>query len=162
MFEEERHGLIDEACGVFGIAGHSEAANLAYLGLHALQHRGQESAGIVSRQGGKLHVQRHEGLVSEGFTEDVLDSLPGGCAIGHVRYSTTGESSIRNAQPLTVFTKYGPLALAHNGNLTNADTLRSELESLGSIFGTSTDTEVIAHLVARSSAPWAPSSTASK
>lgn len=152
MLEEERRGLIEEACGVFGIVGHPEAANLAYLGLHALQHRGQESAGIVSRQAGHLHIQRHQGTVSEGFTEDVLALLPGQSAIGHVRYSTTGESSIRNAQPLTVSTKYGPLALAHNGNLTNADTLRSKLEQLGSIFSTSTDTEVIAHLVAHSSA----------
>jgi len=153
MFEEERQGLIEEACGVFGIVGHDESANLAYLGLHALQHRGQESAGIVTREAGRMHVQRRQGLVSEAFTEDVLAMLPGRTAIGHVRYSTTGESSIRNAQPLTVSTKYGPLALAHNGNLTNADALRLSLEQAGSIFGTSTDTEVIAHLVARSSAP---------
>lgn len=150
MLDEERHELIEEACGVFGIVGHDEASKLAYLGLHALQHRGQESAGIVTRDASGLHVERRQGLVSEGFTHAVLESLPGSSAIGHVRYSTTGESSIRNAQPLTVSTKFGPLALAHNGNLTNAESLRRELENAGAIFATSTDTEVIAHLVARS------------
>jgi amidophosphoribosyltransferase len=150
MLDEERRYLIEEACGVFGIHGHPEASNMAYLGLHALQHRGQESAGIVTVEGEQLRVQRRQGLVGEGFTEDVLASLPGDTAIGHVRYSTTGESNIRNAQPLTVSTKYGPVALGHNGNLTNASQLRRKLESQGSIFGTSTDTEVLAHLVAKS------------
>ncbi len=150
MLDEERKYLIEEACGVFGIHGHREASNMAYLGLHALQHRGQESAGIVTIDGEDVHVQRRQGLVGEGFTEDVLESLPGNKAIGHVRYSTTGESNIRNAQPLTVSTKYGPIALGHNGNLTNATTLRKRLEAQGSIFGTSTDTEVLAHLVAKS------------
>lgn len=150
MLDEERRYLIEEACGVFGIQGHGEAANMAYLGLHALQHRGQESAGIVTVEDDMLRVQRRQGLVGEGFTEDVLESLPGKTAIGHVRYSTTGESNIRNAQPLTVSTKYGPIALGHNGNLTNAAQLRAKLESQGSIFGTSTDTEVVAHLVAKS------------
>ncbi len=158
MLSEERKHLIEEACGVFGVSGHVEAANLTYLGLHALQHRGQESAGIVSydaglmESGGILHVQRKPGLVSEGFTPEIIDLLPGRAAIGHVRYSTTGDSNIRNAQPIYATTKFGPLALAHNGNLTNAEFLRKRLEQDGSIFGSATDTEVIAHLVARSKA----------
>lgn len=137
---------------MFAIVGSDEASNLTYLGLHALQHRGQESAGIASRKrgGDDLTVQRRLGLVGEAFTEDVLETLRGDTCIGHVRYSTSGESTIRNAQPITVSTKYGPLALAHNGNLTNAARLRTKLEEQGSIFGTSTDTEVIAHLVAKS------------
>jgi amidophosphoribosyltransferase len=150
MLDEERRHLIEEACGVFAIVGSDEAANLTYLGLHALQHRGQESAGIASRRNGAFTVQRRLGLVGEAFTADVLDTLRGDTCIGHVRYSTSGESTVRNAQPITVSTKYGPLALAHNGNLTNADRLRSQLEEQGSIFGTTTDTEVIAHLVAKS------------
>lgn len=158
MLSEERKHLIEEACGVFGVSGHVEAANLTYLGLHALQHRGQESAGIVSYDaglmevGGMLHVQHKPGLVSEGFTPEIIDQLPGRAAIGHVRYSTTGDSSIRNAQPIYATTKFGPLALAHNGNLTNAEFLRKRLEQDGSIFRSATDTEVIAHLVARSKA----------
>lgn len=152
MLDEERQFLIEEKCGVFGIVGHDEASHMAYLGLHALQHRGQESAGIVSWSPEKMVAERRVGLVSEAFTEDVLALLTGTVAIGHVRYSTSGDSGIRNAQPLTFFTKFGRLALAHNGNLTNALGLRRRLESEGSIFGTSTDTEVIAHLVARSSA----------
>ncbi|MFU8807071.1 MAG: amidophosphoribosyltransferase, partial [Bradymonadaceae bacterium] len=153
MLNEERKFLIEEACGVFGIHGHREAANHTYLGLHALQHRGQESAGIATvSPEGLLQVQRRSGLVSDGFTEDVLDTLEGSCAIGHVRYSTSGESSIRNAQPIYASTKFGPITLAHNGNLTNAEKLRQDLEQKGSIFGTSTDTEVIAHLIARSGA----------
>jgi amidophosphoribosyltransferase len=151
MLSEERAYLIEEACGVFGIHGHREAANHTYLGLHALQHRGQESAGIATvLPDGTLRVQRRSGLVSDAFTEDVLETLVGDRAIGHVRYSTTGESSIRNAQPIYASTKFGPIALAHNGNLTNAEALRHDLEQKGSIFGTSTDTEVIAHLIARS------------
>ncbi len=150
MLYEERRNLIEEECGVFGLVGHDEAANLAYLGLHALQHRGQEAAGIATMDGGDLQVQRRLGLVSEAFTQDVLAKLPGRHSIGHVRYSTTGESAIRNAQPISVSTKFGPIALGHNGNLTNANQLKRKLESQGSIFGTSTDTEVIAHLIARS------------
>lgn len=150
MLEEERRHLIEEKCGVFGIVGHNEAAHMTYLGLHALQHRGQESAGIVTWSAEGMSVQRRTGLVSEGFTEEVLETLPGPVAIGHVRYSTTGGTGIKNAQPLTFFTKFGRLALAHNGNLTNAVQLRKELEAEGSIFGTATDTEVIAHLIARS------------
>jgi amidophosphoribosyltransferase len=152
MLDEERRHLIEEACGVFGIIGNDEASNHTYLGLHALQHRGQESAGIATMVRGRreMHVQRRQGLVSDEFTEDVLDKLPGDAAIGHVRYSTSGESAIRNAQPISVSTKYGPIALAHNGNLTNAGALRLKLESQGSIFATTTDTEVIAHLIAKS------------
>lgn len=150
MLDEERRGLIEEACGVFGLVSNAEAANLTYLGLHALQHRGQEAAGISTLDGDEIHTQRRLGLVSEAFTHEVLSKLPGDASIGHVRYSTTGESAIRNAQPISVSTKFGPISLAHNGNLTNASVLRSQLESQGSIFGTSTDTEVIAHLVARS------------
>ncbi len=150
MLDEERRHLIEEACGVFGIANEPEAANLTYLGLHALQHRGQESGGIAVRIDDDIIVQRRLGLVGEAFTQDVLATLRGDTCIGHVRYSTTGESTIRNAQPITVSTKFGALALAHNGNLTNADRLRTRLEESGSIFGTTTDTEVIAHLVAKS------------
>jgi amidophosphoribosyltransferase len=151
MLEEEYKGLIDEECGVFGIHGNDEAANHTYLGLHALQHRGQEAAGIATMGDSReMHVQRRQGLVSDEFTEEVLDALPGNRAIGHVRYSTSGSSSVRNAQPISVSTKYGPIALAHNGNLTNAKKLRKKLESQGSIFGTTSDTEVIAHLIAKS------------
>jgi len=151
MLEEERGTWIEEACGVFGIHGNAEAANHTYLGLHALQHRGQESAGIASvDDDGEMWVQRRMGLVNDGFDRAVLDTLPGQTAIGQVRYSTTGSSTIENAQPITVSTKFGPIALAHNGNLTNADELRKKLESKGSIFATDTDTEVVAHLIAKS------------
>jgi amidophosphoribosyltransferase len=144
-----------EECGVFGIwaLGQSEeAANYAYLGLHALQHRGQESAGIVSTNGETLHVHRDMGLVADIFTADVLAKLKGGAAIGHVRYSTTGASHVKNAQPLAVQYAGGAVAVAHNGNLVNAEALRAELESAGSIFQASTDTEVIVHLLARARA----------
>ena len=151
MLEEEREHLIEEACGIFGIQGNAEAANHAYLGLHALQHRGQESAGIATvDEDGEMWVQRRVGLVNDGFDRRVLETLPGSTAIGHVRYSTAGSSALENAQPITVSTKFGPIALAHNGNLTNAVDLRKKLESQGSIFGTQTDTEVIAHLIAKS------------
>jgi amidophosphoribosyltransferase len=151
-----------EECGVFGIwaVGQShEAANYAYLGLHALQHRGQESAGIVSTDGETLHVHREMGLVADIFTADVLATLKGGAAIGHVRYSTTGASHLKNAQPFAVQYAGGAVAVAHNGNLINAEVLRAELEAQGSIFSASTDTEVIIHLIARSRAPGAPGST---
>lgn len=151
MLDEERADLIEEECGVFGVLGHPEAANIAYLGLHALQHRGQEAAGIATLDElGRMPVQRRRGLVSESFDQEVLDELRGQAAIGHVRYSTAGSSSLRNAQPLKLHTKFGTLALAHNGNLTNARTLRRKFEASGSIFATESDTEVIAHLVARS------------
>ncbi|MEO8875503.1 MAG: amidophosphoribosyltransferase [Polyangiaceae bacterium] len=137
-------------CGVFGIFGHPEAANLAYLGLHALQHRGQESAGIVTSDGSQLHAHRAMGLVQDAFQESQLAKLPGKIAIGHVRYSTAGGSHLKNAQPFAVDYARGSLAVCHNGNLTNAEELRAELESQGSIFQSSADTEVLVHLVAKS------------
>ena len=139
-----------EECGVFGIYGHPEAANLAYLGLYALQHRGQESAGICSSDGEKLHCRKDMGLVAEIFTESVLKELRGPVAIGHTRYSTAGQSARLNAQPFYVECSKGQIALAHNGNLTNAIDVRRELEMSGSIFQASSDTEVIIHLMARS------------
>jgi len=137
-----------EHCGLFGVYGHPEAANVTYLGLYALQHRGQESAGIVSSDSKVLHSYRNMGLVSEIFTRDVLRGLPGKSAIGHVRYSTTGTSDVKNAQPFTVHYSRGGLAIAHNGNLTNAHILRNELEGRGSIFQSTMDTEIIVHLIA--------------
>ena len=139
-----------DECGVFGIFGHAEASNLTYLGLHALQHRGQESAGIVSTDGEQLHLHRAMGLVHDAFGEEHLAELPGRVAIGHVRYSTAGGSHIKNAQPFAVDYAKGSLAVCHNGNLTNADELREELEQRGSIFQSSADTEVLVHLVAMS------------
>ena len=139
-----------EECGVFGIYGHPEAANLAYLGLCALQHRGQESAGICSSDGEKLHCHKDMGLVAEIFTESVLKELRGKMAIGHTRYSTAGQSARLNAQPFFVECSKGQIAVAHNGNLTNAIDVRRELEMAGSIFQAGSDTEVIIHLMARS------------
>jgi amidophosphoribosyltransferase len=137
-------------CGVFGIYGHPEAANLAYLGLHALQHRGQESAGIVTSDGRQLHLHRGMGHVIDVFPPEQLGKLPGDNAIGHVRYSTAGGSFLKNAQPIAVDYSRGSLAVAHNGNLTNAEALREKLEARGSIFQSVSDTEVIVHLVAMS------------
>ena len=137
-------------CGIFGIYNHSEASNITYLGLYSLQHRGQESAGIVSSDGKHLHHFRQMGLVSEVFNRDTLRKLSGRTAIGHVRYSTAGSSELKNAQPFTVEYAKGGLAIAHNGNLTNAFLIKSELESDGSIFQSNMDTEVIVHLIARS------------
>jgi amidophosphoribosyltransferase len=139
-----------DECGVFGIWGVKEASNLAYLGLHALQHRGQESAGIVSSDGHRLFAHRALGLVQDAFSQTTLESLPGDCAIGHVRYSTAGGAGIKNAQPIAVDYAQGSLAVAHNGNLTNFDEMKARLEAQGSIFQSSSDTEVIVHLVARS------------
>ena len=136
-------------CGIFGITNTKDAARLAYVGLFTLQHRGQESAGIVTDDKGRLLRRGDMGLVNEIFTKDVLDSLPGRSAIGHIRYSTTGSSNIRNAQPLFFNTDLGPLAVAHNGNLTNAADLRAELQKAGAIFQSTTDSEVIIHLMAR-------------
>lgn len=136
-------------CGVFGIYGHPNAAQLTYYGLYALQHRGQESAGIVSYDGAQFCVHKGMGLVSQIFDGDVLESLPGTMAIGHTRYSTTGSSHLRNAQPLTVDCARGQIAIAHNGNLTNAAALREALEANGSIFQTSVDSEIILHLMAQ-------------
>ncbi|MBI5481139.1 MAG: amidophosphoribosyltransferase [Deltaproteobacteria bacterium] len=136
-------------CGIIGIFGHPEASKLAYLGLHALQHRGQESAGIVSSDGTELFAHRGMGLVPDVFDASTLASLPGSSAIGHVRYSTTGQSHLRNAQPLAIEYAAGALAVAHNGNLVNAAALRHALEARGSIFQSATDTEVVTHLIAR-------------
>jgi amidophosphoribosyltransferase len=137
-------------CGVFGILGHPEASNLTYLGLHALQHRGQESAGIVSSDGERLYAHRAMGLVQAGFSPKDLAALPGDRAIGHVRYSTAGGSHLRNAQPFAVEYARGSIAVAHNGNLTNHEQLRERLEVRGSIFQSSSDTEAIVHLIAMS------------
>ncbi|MFC4766914.1 amidophosphoribosyltransferase [Effusibacillus consociatus] len=142
-----------EECGVFGIFGHDKAAELTYYGLYALQHRGQESAGIATVEGRKMHHHKGMGLVSEVFNEDVLETLKGNAAIGHVRYSTTGDSSVANAQPLTFGFQRGNMALAHNGNLTNAYQIHGRLERQGSIFQTTSDTEVVAHLIAKSGLP---------
>ena len=139
-----------DECGVAGVHGHSEAAKIAYLALYALQHRGQESAGICSAHAGEHFTHRSMGLVSETFDENVLAKLPGRHSIGHVRYSTTGESQIRNAQPICANTDVGPVAIAHNGNIVNALAIRSELESRGAIFSTTSDSEVVLHLLARS------------
>jgi amidophosphoribosyltransferase len=137
-------------CGVVGIYGHPEAANLAYLGLYALQHRGQESAGIVSSDGDRLYPAREMGHVNDIFTAARLKDLPGFAAIGHVRYSTAGDSSKKNAQPIAVDYAGGGVAVGHNGNLVNAVELRESLEAEGSIFSSTSDTEVIVHLIARS------------
>ncbi|MBI5017174.1 MAG: amidophosphoribosyltransferase [Deltaproteobacteria bacterium] len=139
-----------DECGIFGIYNHPEAANITYLGLYALQHRGQESAGIVTSDETKMSAQVGMGLVQEIFDEETIATLPGCHAIGHVRYSTTGSSILKNAQPFFVETVHGPIGFAHNGNLVNAPELRSELEHRGSIFQSTADTEVIAHLYARS------------
>ncbi len=137
-------------CGVFAVTDHSEASRMAYLGLYGLQHRGQESAGIVTSEGGHLHQFRGMGYVADVFDDDKLADLKGSSAIGHVRYSTTGESRLCNAQPIVTVSWRGPVALAHNGNLVNAAALRAELERDGAVFQTSTDTEVALHLLARS------------
>ncbi len=136
-------------CGVFGIYGHPNAAELTYYGLFALQHRGQESAGIVACDGKQFRVHRGMGLVPQVFDGEVLHGLVGSMALGHTRYSTTGSSHIRNAQPLTVDCFRGQIAIAHNGNLTNAAQLRDELERRGSIFQTTVDSEIILHLMAQ-------------
>jgi len=139
-----------DECGVFAVFGHPEAAKLTYLGLYGLQHRGQESAGIVSSDAAELHAHRGMGYVAEIFTEPVMSALTGNAAIGHTRYSTTGETALVNAQPLLVASNKGPLAVGHNGNLVNAQQVRRRLESAGSIFQTTSDTEVILHLIAQS------------
>jgi amidophosphoribosyltransferase len=141
-----------DECGVFGVYGHPEAANLAYLGLYALQHRGQESAGIVASTGAELNQHRAMGEVEEIFQPIVLAKLPGSSAIGHTRYSTAGDKALLNAQPILIDCNKGKIAVAHNGNLTNAGEWRRKLEHRGSIFQSNSDTEVIVHLVARSQA----------
>jgi amidophosphoribosyltransferase len=139
-------------CGVFGIFGREGAAKLTYLGLYALQHRGQESAGIASTDGVDVHAHKALGHVQDIFTPAVIATLPGEAAIGHTRYSTAGDTSVMNAQPVVIDCNKGKLALAHNGNLTNAIEVRRRLEHRGSIFQTTSDTEVIVHLIARSTA----------
>jgi amidophosphoribosyltransferase len=141
-----------DECGVFGIFGHPEAANMTYLGLYALQHRGQESAGIAAADGFKVRVSRAMGYVADVFDTDTLSTLPGTTAIGHVRYSTAGESRLANAQPFLIDCAHGQFAICHNGNLVNADDLKRELVHEGSIFQSGSDTEVVLHLYARSKA----------
>ena len=141
-----------DECGVFGIYGHTEAARLTYLGLYALQHRGQESCGIVSSDGAELRSERAMGLVSDVFNQARLDGLPGASAIGHVRYSTAGEVSIREAQPFLVACQHGQVAICHNGNLPFATEERKRLERAGAIFSSTSDTEVVLHGIARSQA----------
>jgi amidophosphoribosyltransferase len=145
MFDKFR-----DECGVFGIFGHPEAANLTYLGLYALQHRGQESAGIATADGETMRLSRAMGHVADAFDEQALETLPGHIAIGHTRYSTAGESRLQNAQPILIDCAHGQIAIAHNGNLVNARELRERLVRDGSIFQTSSDTEVVLHLYARS------------
>jgi amidophosphoribosyltransferase len=141
---------LHEECGVAAIYGHPEAAKLAYLSLYALQHRGQESAGISTSDGELIHTKKAMGHVADIFTDSVLRELPGSLAIGHTRYSTTGDTVERNAQPFSVHCNKGRIAVAHNGNITNAAELRANLEARGAIFQASSDTEVILHLVAHS------------
>ncbi|MBI4055965.1 MAG: class II glutamine amidotransferase [Elusimicrobia bacterium] len=140
-------------CGIIGISNHRNAAQLAYTGLFALQHRGQEAAGLVTVHQGKLKIHVGMGLVSQVFKPDAFQHLPGRSAIGHVRYATTGESSVKNAQPLLFTQSRGSLAIAHNGNLTNAQELKQKLEKRGAMFQSSTDSEVIVHLIARNTRP---------
>ena len=147
----DRDKFKDE-CGVFGIYGHEDAAHMAYLGLYALQHRGQESAGIAVAQDGRVRLSRAMGYVSDVFSEDVLQTLGGSSAIGHVRYSTFGDSRVINAQPILIECSHGQIALCHNGNLVNAAELRDELVRQGSIFQTNSDSEVVLHLYAKSKA----------
>ncbi len=143
-------GDLKHCCGVFGLMGHSDAARLAYLGLYALQHRGQESTGIATANLGAMFVERGMGQVAEVFDGERLDRLPGRAAIGHVRYSTAGGSTLANAQPVRIESRRGAIGLAHNGNLVNAIELREQLEEAGSIFSSTSDTEVLLHLFARS------------
>jgi amidophosphoribosyltransferase len=152
IVEESVLDAFHDECGVFGVYGHPEAANLAYLGLYALQHRGQESAGIVSSNGKSLISHRGMGLVADIFNSEIIARLEGTSAIGHNRYSTTGSTTIKNCQPLVVEYKHGGLALAHNGNLVNFEDLRERLESSGSLFQSSSDSEVVIHLIAASQA----------
>jgi amidophosphoribosyltransferase len=147
MFDKFR-----EECGVFGIYGHTEAAKLAYLGLYALQHRGQESAGIATADGARLRAVRSMGYVNDIFDQDTLATLPGHLAIGHTRYSTAGESKLENAQPIVIDCVHGQVAVCHNGNIVNANEIRDRLVKDGSIFQTNSDTEVLVHLYARSRA----------
>ncbi|MBI5100549.1 MAG: amidophosphoribosyltransferase [Nitrospirae bacterium] len=146
MFHDKFH----EECGVFGVYGHQEAANLTYLGLYALQHRGQEGAGICSSDGKHLYIEKAMGLVADIFSEKRLKKLPGHIAIGHNRYSTAGSSILKNVQPIVANFSMGTLALGHNGNLVNAGELRKSLENEGAIFQSTSDSEVVVHLIAHS------------
>jgi amidophosphoribosyltransferase len=137
-------------CGIFGIYPHKDAARLTYLGLYALQHRGEEAAGIITHNGKKIHLHKALGLVSDVFDEKLIRTLRGELAVGHVRYSTTGSSNIKNTQPFYVRAKIGDIAIAHNGNLTNTVALRQELEDKGALFQTTMDSELVAHLLAHS------------
>ena len=150
LLEERIADHFHDRCGVFGVLGHAEASNITYLGLYALQHRGQESAGIVASEAGQHRVHRAMGLVADIFSESTLGKIPGRHAIGHVRYSTSGESQLVNAQPFCATTDAGPVSIAHNGNLVNALAIRRELEGRGAIFSTTADSEVIVQLLARS------------
>ena len=150
MRDQMNFDKLHEECGVFAIYGHPEASKLTYLGLYALQHRGQESAGICASDGAEVRCEKAMGHVAEIFTPQVLDALPGELAIGHTRYSTAGDTALLNAQPFSVACNKGRIAVAHNGNITNAAELRRELERQGSIFQSNSDTEVILHLVAHS------------
>jgi amidophosphoribosyltransferase len=141
-----------DECGVFGIFGHPEAANMTYLGLYALQHRGQESAGIAASDGEQVRISREMGYVADVFDGETLATLPGSLAIGHVRYSTAGESKLLNAQPILIDCAHGQIGICHNGNIVNALELRDDLVRRGSIFQSNSDTEVILHLYARSRA----------
>ena len=142
-----------EECGIFGVYNHQEASNLTYLGLYALQHRGQEACGIVSSDGHDLHAHKGMGLVADVFgNQEIFKKLPGRSAIGHVRYSTTGSSVLKNVQPIMVNYSRGSIAVSHNGNLVNAQRIKDELEAWGSIFQTTMDTEIIIHLLATSKA----------
>jgi len=143
-------------CGVIGIYNQPEASTLAYLGLYAQQHRGQESAGIVTVHEGKMRIHHAMGHVADIFSQSVLEKLKGVNAIGHVRYSTAGESSIKNCQPFTINYSHGSLAVAHNGNIVNAKNLRDKFEKSGAIFQSTMDTEVIMHLMAKSQKTSAP------
>lgn len=145
---------LNEECGVFGIWGYPQAAQVTYFGLHSLQHRGQEGAGIISNDNGKLYGYRNVGLLSEVFkNQSELDNLTGNAAIGHVRYATAGSADIRNIQPFLYKFHDGQFALCHNGNLTNAISSRKELEKQGAIFNASSDTEILMHLIRRSHNP---------
>ena len=145
----ERHAdHFHDECGVFGIHGHDEAAHITYLGLYALQHRGQESCGIVASNGREHTAHRAMGLVADTFGEKALSRLGGRHAVGHVRYSTSGESHLRNAQPICANTDGGPVSIAHNGNIVNAVAIRRELEGRGAIFSSTSDSEVLLHLLA--------------
>ncbi len=148
----EKPDKFHDECGIFGVFGHPEASNLTYLGLHALQHRGQEGAGICSSDRRQLYIEKSIGLVADIFSEKRLNRLPGDIAIGHTRYSTAGSSVLKNVQPIMVNFSLGSIAIAHNGNLVNALELRKNLESEGAIFQSTSDSEVIVHLIANSKA----------